>query len=377
MRILHISFETPSRSHGKGWRVLQSFLSLQPHGSVTYMGPAPEDPSAFGEPILMEESNRRICGWFRRFRGLPVALYDGWKKAARHADWRGYDAVFVDGSRYDFVLRRARKKDLKVLVRVHHVEQDWARALLNTDRSLRARFTLAAVCRREKRAMDMAHRLIFTTREDLDRACSLYGESLREKSLVTPICLMGPDDLEVHVNVPEKYLLATGSLDLGPNAEGIKWFIRQIWTPLRTQPHMKDVALVVAGRRPDEEMRQLCENAPDCWLVDSPPDMTPYFQHANLYVAPSLYGPGMKVKVAEALSYGLRVIGSPHALIGYTEIARFALTAQTEDDWRRLISRYVHTDGLQQRLECQWAYKDLYTIRRSAADFGRALNRIL
>ena len=36
-----------------------------------------------------------------------------------------------------------------------------------------------------------------------------------------------------------------------------------------------------------------------------------------MYVAPVFSGAGMKVKIAEALMYGIPIIASPHALIGY------------------------------------------------------------
>ena len=48
--------------------------------------------------------------------------------------------------------------------------------------------------------------------------------------------------------------------------------------------------------------------------------MEVYFRKADIYIATVFDGAGMKVKVAEALSYGLPVIGTPHSFIGYEEI---------------------------------------------------------
>ena len=45
--------------------------------------------------------------------------------------------------------------------------------------------------------------------------------------------------------------------------------------------------------------------------------MTPYFENADLVIAPVFDGAGMKVKVAEALSFGKPVLGTNHAYIGY------------------------------------------------------------
>jgi glycosyltransferase involved in cell wall biosynthesis len=45
--------------------------------------------------------------------------------------------------------------------------------------------------------------------------------------------------------------------------------------------------------------------------------MAPYLEMADIAIAPIFDGAGMKVKVAEALSYQLPVMGTPHAFVGY------------------------------------------------------------
>jgi glycosyltransferase involved in cell wall biosynthesis len=58
---------------------------------------------------------------------------------------------------------------------------------------------------------------------------------------------------------------------------------------------------------------------PNVDLLGRVPDLTTCYRQARAFVAPIFSGAGMKVKVAEALMYGLPVIGSPLALRGYLE----------------------------------------------------------
>ncbi len=137
-----------------------------------------------------------------------------------------------------------------------------------------------------------------------------------------------------------------------------------------------DVSLIVAGRNPDDEMVELCGKTKKCTLVDSPEDIAPFFQGAALYIAPIFSGAGMKVKVAEALSYGLRVIGTSHALIGYEEARCFCCTANDADAFEKAILRYIGEDTEENRSACKEMYERLYALERSCKDFGRAITKM-
>ena len=133
---------------------------------------------------------------------------------------------------------------------------------------------------------------------------------------------------------------------------------------------LPDYRLVVAGRNPGKDLKQLIAETERVALIDSPEDMAPFFQNADMYVAPVFSGAGMKVKVAEALSYGLTVIGSHHALIGYEEAEPFVVEANTPQEFLAGIQAVQeHPNSKEQ---CQEKYQTLYTIERSGADFRRA-----
>ena len=101
--------------------------------------------------------------------------------------------------------------------------------------------------------------------------------------------------------------------------------------------------------------------------------MAPYFQNAEFYVAPVFSGAGMKVKVAEALSYGLTVVGSHHALVGYEESAPFVIETNTAEEFLYGIEKVQSNPASKE--QCLGRYNTLYTIQRSAADFERVFSK--
>ncbi|MDZ4133428.1 MAG: glycosyltransferase family 4 protein, partial [Dethiobacteria bacterium] len=73
----------------------------------------------------------------------------------------------------------------------------------------------------------------------------------------------------------------------------------------------------IAGSNPGNEIKSLVSSYKNIELIDTPGDMKPYFENASVYLAPIFSGAGMKVKVAEALSFGLPIVGTNHAFNGY------------------------------------------------------------
>lgn len=167
--------------------------------------------------------------------------------------------------------------------------------------------------------------------------------------------------------LPKPYILATGSLYYGPNANGIKWFIEKVWKEFNVRGMLPEYSLIVAGRNPGNDLKKLAEETARVKLIDSPKEMSPFFLNADMYVAPVFEGAGMKVKVAEALSYGLTVVGSHHALIGYEEAEPFITEANTAEEFLEKILAVKKNP--QKKSLCQEKYQALYTLTRSGADF--------
>ena len=106
--------------------------------------------------------------------------------------------------------------------------------------------------------------------------------------------------------------------------------------------------------------------------------MAPYFYNAELYIAPIFDGAGMKVKVAEAMSYALPVVGTSHAFEGYViQHGNNSYIADTIDAFEKSILDYYHLDEKQRydmRLSSLQLFQSHYSLKRSADLFGKLID---
>lgn len=95
------------------------------------------------------------------------------------------------------------------------------------------------------------------------------------------------------------------------NNEGILWFMREVY------PHV-DVEVKIVGRGMGKLKEEQPELLRDIEVVNDAPDLTPFFEEADMMVLPIFAGSGMKVKTCESLMYGKNIIGTDEALEGYS-----------------------------------------------------------
>jgi polysaccharide biosynthesis protein PslH len=181
----------------------------------------------------------------------------------------------------------------------------------------------------EKKTHRAADLSLFKTQADIDFAVSHFNID-PVKCLLVPFGLENkkfPDDKErsdarVHIctkhqiSPQTRILLFMGTLDYEPNAEAVRKIVRQIIPGIRritAEPFM----IIVCGRLVDRAYFDLLKLYDDNYLyagfVD---DISPYFLAANMFINPVTTGGGIKVKLIEALSYGIPVITSENGATG-------------------------------------------------------------
>ena len=314
MKLLQITPEAPGYISGGTMGVLQTFLSLDPdNNQVDYIGPKIEDKNIRGKYHKLYELDKNrnpVLSILYLLRGITNQSYKPWAELkVKYAD---YDAVVLDFAKQDYVLSRV--PNTKLIVRCHNVEYDFAHRATEFDHSLKARIVSSLSERQEKRVLRAAEIAVPITANDSKRLHEIYG-LIPKKEKIVPVCV---DDHMNEIDITkrkDRTLVITGSLWFGANFEGIKWFLRNVYPSIQG-----DVELIIAGRRPNQELKDMAARTRNVRIIDSPEKMQPYFERASLAIAPVFDGAGMKVKVAEALSYGLPVVGTKHAFIGYESV---------------------------------------------------------
>ena len=383
MKILCVTFEKPSRKSGGGLGILQSLVSVCANGTVDYVGPE-FNLSDFPELSLSQ------CFFFNRrtdvitkisniMRGVPLAYYASWISISNSLLPDAYDVLYLDFSRYDFVARWAKVHNLPVVLRVHNIEQDYLERIAkgkNVSKSkLVAHLIYEKISKRESYCMELADQIIFLTQEDELRCRKLYGSVVSPgKCNILPVCIHEHNVLKWESPVKQPYILITGSLWYGANSDGIIWFLQNVWKSIVDQ--FPEVTLVVAGARPNQSVRAVCAKSINCELIDTPKDISPYFSNASLYIAPVFDGAGMKVKVAEALSYGIAVIGTPHAMIGYEAAYNVCQVVQSSDGFvQKITSSILENFKQPNRKAIMDIFKSNYTMSVSQKAIGEIIRR--
>jgi glycosyltransferase involved in cell wall biosynthesis len=99
-------------------------------------------------------------------------------------------------------------------------------------------------------------------------------------------------------------LMFIGSYAHKPNVDAMLWFVKEVF-PTIIQ-HIPDIRLYIIGSRITKEIKDLAsENAIAVGYVENPKE---FFEMCRIMVAPIRYGAGVKVKIAESMSYGLPVV---------------------------------------------------------------------
>lgn len=345
MRILYFTFMTPSVKFGGGLGVLKSLNALCQIGEVYYVGPEIDMNEISGyninfsghKFISMENgSAKRIYNLLRY--GSPSLFVKDWMENVSDLNPANFDIVYLERTLQGFVCQWAKKAKLPLIVMTHNVEYDFIRK--NGPSKLKVINTLFSknAKKNESMCIQLADKVIVLTQGDCGRFDELYRNS--EKYIIIPVCV-NENIGNKKYDIGSPYILMTGSLWFGPNAEGIIWFLTNVWTEIENKTSFK---IVIAGSNPNEELLSCVEKSKHITVVKNPEDMGKYYRGASIFVAPIFDGAGMKVKVAEAMSYGLPIIATEHAVIGYEKGKNSLFVVKSAEECKDAIMGLIERD---------------------------------
>ena len=123
---------------------------------------------------------------------------------------------------------------------------------------------------------------------------------------------------------PQSHNIVTlGTLHYPPNADGIRWFIKEVLPLIRLK--ISDVTLTVIGKNPPADFLKLKDDSDGAIdITGYVQDLRPYLNKAALMVVPVRAGSGMRVRILEAFAWGIPVITTTIGLEG--------IAAQKGDD---------------------------------------------
>lgn len=145
-------------------------------------------------------------------------------------------------------------------------------------------------------------------------------------------------------------ILTLGTLQYPPNADGIRWFLNEVFPIVRSQ--VPQATLTIIGKRPPKDFVAIAEREPGIFTVPGyVPDLTEWLRKAAVLVVPVRVGGGMRVRILEAFAYGMPVVTTTTGLEGIeAAVGRDVFVADTPETFSLDVIRLLKDRTLQECL---------------------------
>lgn len=224
--------------------------------------------------------------------------------------------VWLDGSNLGRLARAIKRAmpAVTVITFCHNVEARFFLGAFRRQPGAKAAGVLIANYLAERLAVRSSDRVVALSARDSAGLRRLYGrgaDALLPMAMADTLPPLAGTDSDALVDPAAPLLFVGGAFYA--NQAGIAWFARNV------APRI-DVATHVVGQGM-AAMRAELATVPGVEMVGAVDHLAPCYREARVAIAPIFAGSGMKTKVAEALMFGKRVIGTPEAFSGYEAIA--------------------------------------------------------
>jgi hypothetical protein len=276
----------------------------------------------YGERLTLFQLKGKGPGGPRRALGAVAGHIDGLdarviQDAVARIRARGISKVFVDGSNLGAMVASIKEElpQVEVTTFFHNVEARFFWGSLKLRRSPHALAVLLANYLAERRAVRYSDKRICLSERDSKLLHRVYGQAATH---VTPMAMQDqvpPGFAEDTAILPEQFALFVGGTFYA-NRAGMAWYVRHVAprAPIR---------VVVVGKG-FETLRDALEIPGKVQVVGTVDNLADWYRRAQFVIAPIFDGSGMKTKLAEALMYGKKVVGTPEAFSGYEGVAKDA-----------------------------------------------------
>lgn len=225
---------------------------------------------------------------------------------------RNVNHVFIDGSNLGAAAKELKRffPFLEVITFYHNVETRFFLGSLRRHRSIKSLAVLIANFLAEKLATRYSDKIICLNARDSE---VLHQYFKRRAAYIAPMFLDRPASFSGDATKPvsaQDYVLFVGG-NFYANVDGIAWFRKYV------SPNF-DLPLYVVGRGLDRFRKRL-ELPGKIMIVGAADNLEDWYRKSKFVIAPIFDGSGMKTKVAEALMFGKKIVGTPEAFVGYEE----------------------------------------------------------
>lgn len=252
--------------------------------------------------------------------------------------------IFFESSSFGYCAEKIKKKypNIKIITFFHDINYSlWRSLYLESKKNKKNLLTTIKLKQfmknsiiNEKKICKISDKIITLNKRDSDLLKEMYGvNSDKEIGVTFPIRKILKE--ENKIGNKEFKLLFVGVGTFLPNIQGIEFFIKNVI------PYI-EAKLEIVGKNTElnkEKWESLNSKVEVKGTVDS---LDNYYNEADAVIAPIFIGGGMKVKTAEALSYGKTIFGTTEAFEGYeVDYKKVGGLCDTAEEFIQTINNYI------------------------------------
>lgn len=255
----------------------------------------------------IEKAGAIVCGY------TPYLNKRARKYILKTIKEKNISIVYIDNSISGNLIKNIKKSffSIKVIAFFHDIEIIKMKKEKND--SLLRKLVLPVFYRNEEQTVFYADKTIVLNERDR----KLYEKEYKKTpDAMVPISIPEIENLQFnnkHIKNERLRVLFVG-VEYGPNLSGVRWFLKEVLPYITC-----DFEFDVVGYNMEKYRTEFEEYSDKVHVIGTVESLREWYVNADLIVAPIFEGGGMKVKTAEALSYGKHFVGCSESLEGYWE----------------------------------------------------------
>jgi polysaccharide biosynthesis protein PslH len=147
--------------------------------------------------------------------------------------------------------------------------------------------------------------IVCSTREE--RVLADLAPNVRIATVPNGVDASSFSENRLQLNWPPSKIIFVGAMDYYPNIDAVQFFVKNLWSQLRSQFPL--CRFVIVGSNPSPDVLALREIS-GVDVTGTVEDVRSYYNEADLCVVPLRMGGGTRLKVLEALAAGVPVVSS-------------------------------------------------------------------
>ena len=254
--------------------------------------------------------------------------------------------VFIEDSVFGNLVKKIKKscKECRVFSFYHDVKADLYKQWMDNERTLKSKIEYTIGIKQENINQKYADINIVFNERDAKKFQAYYG---KRPDVIIPLPAPVPaisDNIMDSITAKDdkKHILFVGK-KYYPNLVGFKWFVDNVL------PSLTDNIQVDVVGRGLEELRNGYSD-PRINVIGGVESLNPYYENADIVIAPLFDGGGMKSKTVEALSFGKIFVGTEESLFGFWEEmdsdirGKTCYQCNTPEEWIQTINNLANDD---------------------------------